>query len=244
MVFDNAFSAETSACKGESAAEPVSFLTFAEGKADSSRQKLQLASIAELFGDPVIDAVPGAEPPADQSENVLPSLLPSLKGGQDLCAGRAATKNLQESLDSTAKGDSILHRMYEVAVKTPQGTLMPKDFASAYGKLAAAKMDELGITRVQRSGSRINVSLKAPLHFDGESGSLDIEKSVSFSTSPKGGAVELDGIRGVSATSGLFRVAIDQVDLQPRQEGYLSGQVRGGLSASRICVSPDGKISR
>lgn len=253
MDFNNAKGAEISARETRNDAAPALFSLDLLSKvgsklADPERagqeaRTIQTANLADLLRDPVIDSRLSPYSVQD-AKSVIDSLLPEAAGGIDNCANRALTKTKEESLESTAKGNSILHRMYEVAVRTPSGKVEAKDFESVYGAQAASKMQELGITQVLRSGQRVNVHLKAPQEFQGEGGSIIIDKYVAFSSTPRGGSVALDSIRGVTARSGLFQFAIESVDLHPRKEGFLSGVVRANLSATNVCATPDGKIYR
>lgn len=211
--------------------------------APSAEAKLKNAGWEAFFGTPVIDSRLAPQQTQPDIFGVYDDFKPDAES-LEACGNFPRTTNKKDSLEETAKGNSILNRMYEVAVLTPAGKTADKDFDSVYGTLAAGKMKELGITQVSRSGDRVTARLKAPLHFEGGSGSIDIGTTVSFDSAPRGGAVTLDRVQGVTARSGLFQVAIDQVELEPRQKGYLSGLVVADWSRTRVCAFPDGKIYR
>ena len=194
----------------------------------------QTLAFAELFGDPVSDA---------QLAGSLNSKLFQLdESSVGACDINRATSNQKDSLAATKEGDSILNRMYEMAVLTPKGTTKANQFEKVYGDAVATKMSELGITDITRNGSAISISLANPLHFGDDSGTIDIQKKVSFTSLPQGGAVKLDNVAGVTVSSGFFTLSVNKVDLQPREHGYLSGQVSAGFTQTKVCATPDGKI--
>ena len=202
---------------------------------------VERVSFESLFGSPVLDPSLGAQPPQFELLGENEGFKQDLQN-LDACGNFRKTNTQKDSLEATAQGNSILNRMYEVSVLTPPGKVFSKDFDTVYGEAASAKMKELGITDVSRSGNRVSVNLKNPLHFDGSSGSIDVARNVSFSSNPTGGSVVLDGVTGVVARSGLFQLAIDRVDLQPREKGYLSGVIKADWSQTNVCAFPDGKI--
>lgn len=197
--------------------------------------QVERAGWEELFGTPVVDSRLGTP---------LPDIFAPHDGRVDSCDSHRPTKTQEDALESTAKGNSVLHRMYEVAVLTPPGKIQAKDFESVYGASAAAKMSELGITEVRRSKTGTSVQLKNPLHYGDANGSIDVSTTVSFASRTNAGALSLDNIQGVTARSGMFQVQINRLDLQPREDGYMSGHVTAQWSQTRICALPDGTIYR
>lgn len=203
--------------------------------------QIERSGYEDLFGSPVLDSRLASAPPHFELLGETDEFRQDLQN-LDACGNFRKTTTQKDSLEATAQGNSVLNRMYEVAVLTPPGKVLARDFDSVYGQAASAKLQELGITDVSRNGSRVSVNLKNPLHFDGSSGSMDIDRNVSFTAIPSGGSVVLDRVNGVVARSGLFQLAIDRVDLQPREKGYLSGVVKADWSETKVCAFPDGKI--
>jgi hypothetical protein len=160
----------------------------------------------------------------------------------DRCDQHAATKTQKESLESTAMGNSVMHRMYEVAVLSPQGKVEAKDFEKVFGKAAAEKMQELGISDISRSKQNMTLHLKNALHYGDSSGEIDVEKSVSFVSYPNGGALTLDQISGITARSGIVQLPVSRIDLHPRKDGYMSGTAYASWSQTQLCALPDGTI--
>lgn len=202
-----------------------------------SRPEVSRVSIADLFGDPVIDARLATPPRLD------PGLFQTNDSSIGACDSHAITRNQKDSLAATKDGDSILNRMYEMSVLTPKGTTKADQFQNVYGEAVADKMSELGITEINRVGSAVSISLAKPLHYGDDSGTIDIQNKVGFTTSPQGGAVRLDNVSGVTVSSGIFTLSVSKVDLQPREKGYLSGQVSAGFTQTKVCATPDGKIN-
>lgn len=202
-----------------------------------SQEAFRQLAWQELFGAQVSDSRPG---------NSLPSALFQTNDLANLasCDKFPRTKTQKDSLEASKQGDSVLNRMYELAVLTPSGKLLPKDFENTYGKQVAEKMQELEIQQVLRQGSQIRVDLKSPLHYGDSSGSIDVAKQVSFRSRPQGGEVSLDDLRGVKASSGLFTVNVNSIELQPREKGYLSATVKADWTVTNVCAHPDGKIYR
>lgn len=208
-------------------------LCSADSQADS-RPLVNRTGWEDLFGSPVIDSRLATEPSG--------SIFGTPDANVDNCEKHKKTTTQKDSLDNTKLGDSVLNRMYEVAVLTPKGRVEPKDFAATYGEAAAKKMEELGITGVIRRDQNVWVNLAKPLHFGDSSGSIDIGTQVSFTSHPQGGMVVLDNVGGVTASNGVFQLQINRVDLQPREHGFLTGDVTAGWSRTRVCAFPDGKI--
>lgn len=204
----------------------------AQGKTAAKNTKL---AWADIFADPVIDYRLAPNPP--------PSNIFGPSGtGLSECQKYPETKTQKESLESTALGNSVLHRMFEVAALTPNGKLSADEFEKVYGAAAAAKMNELGINQVERKGNQITVHLNNPLHFGDNTGSIDISKTVSFQASSNHGAISMENVNGVSASNGLFQVPINTVELQAHKEGYMSGSVQADWSQTNVCAVPNGKI--
>lgn len=204
-----------------------------------SVERASLDGIEAMFGGvPVVDSRL-AYPPA-----LNPNIFQINEASLATCNDHARTNTQKESLEATKEGDSILNRMYELAILTPNGRTKQESFSSVYGEAAAAKMKEFGITEVTRSGVGITVHLAKQLHFGDASGSIDIGRRVSFNSTPSGGAVTLDRVEGVTASNGMFQLPINRVDLQPRAHGHLSGVVSAGFTTTRVCATPDGKIHR
>jgi hypothetical protein len=180
--------------------------------------------------------------------NVLPSLdiesFTVTKKPQDKnsCEAFPPSKTQKDSLDSTIQGESTLSRIYEVSVLSPQGQTLASAFEKVYGQKIAAKMKNLGVEEIVRRGDTISLSLKSPLHYGDDSGSIDVATAVSFDTHPTGSKVKLENITGVSAKSGFFEVDIHDAELQPRTKGYLTGVVKAGPTEATICAVPDGSI--
>lgn len=203
---------------------------------NDDRSTVQRAGWEDLFGSPVIDA---RLAPVDHKD---PNLFRTKDANIDSCDGHRKTTNQKDSLDSTKEGNSVLNRLYEVAVLTPKGTVKAQDFDKTYGSAAAKKMQELGITEITKSGSTISVNLAKALHFGDGSGSIDIDKSVKFKAQAQGGEVTLDSMSGVTASSGIFSLPINRVELQPMDHGYVSGNVTAGWTETKVCATPDGII--
>ena len=203
---------------------------------NTNRPALSRAGFEELFQDPVIDyrLAPQTNPPD--------IFGPHVDERVDKCDKHAATKTQKESLESTAMGNSVMHRMYEVAVLSPQGKVEAKDFEKIFGKAAADKMDELGITEISHSKQNMTVHLENGLHYGDSSGEIDVDKSVSFVSYPNGGALTLDQISGITARSGIVQLPVNRVDLQVRKDGYMSGTAYAGWSQTQLCALPDGTI--
>lgn len=219
---------------GSADTHPQLISSFLDKASDGQQHKVQVAGLEELFGDPVIDSRMGKNLPTD--------IFGSYNAKVENCDKHAPTKSQKDSLDSTAMGNSLLHRLYEVSVLTPQSKVSANDFDKVFGKPTADKMDELGITDVTRTKQNLLVHLKNPIHYGDSSGSIDIEKAVSFASYPNGGALTLDNVSGVTASSGIFQLAVNRVELQPRKDGYMSGTVTASWSETKVCALPDGTI--
>lgn len=216
-----------------STAEAPDFATERMGAFPGKTANVERVDWEELFSDPVVDSRLAPPPP-----NIFATGDPRIMK----CDSHKETTNQKDSLESTSKGNSVLHRMYEVSVLAPQGKTEAKDFDSVFGATTASKLEEFGITRVTHSGSAMSVALRQPLQFSDASGSISISKDVAFESEPYGGALTLDRISGVTATQGMFQVAINRIDLEPRQDGYMSGLVYADWTQSPICAEPDGSI--
>ena len=84
--------------------------------------------------------------------------------------------------------------------------------------------------------------MNGPLHYGDDSGSIDIDSTVSFKTHPKAGKATMDNIKGNKASSGMFEVELSRADLQPRAKGYLTGVFTAGPTDAKVCATPDGNI--
>jgi hypothetical protein len=208
--------------QGKSPDRALNLLTLQKESAASN------LTIGEGFGLPLLTLEP------------FPGISQELD--KNSCDAFPATKTQKDSLAATVKGESGLNRLYELAVLTPAGKVTPKAFEKVYGKTIADKLTEMGIKEIDRNGDTIAVSLKKPLHFGDDSGSVDIASAVSFTSRPAGGKALLDNISGVTAKSGIFEVDVSRVDLQPRAKGYLTALITAGPSEATVCAVPDGRI--
>jgi hypothetical protein len=176
-----------------------------------------------------------------------------------ICDSVPSTTSEKDSLAATVQGSSLLNRMYEVAVETQQGTTNTQDFPAVYGTNVAAKLTEVGVTQITRRGDNSTVNFAKPLQFGDSSVTINVANSVSFSTAVDGGEATLNNISGVTASASIFTLSVNTVELQPRNNGYLSANVTAGFGdvakaepatktpqphdTETICVSPDGTIS-
>ena len=233
MTFENNTAPKRADAEQQNWAAENGLLSTTDSAA-ASKPLVERTGWEDLFGSPVVDSRLGTQPTG--------SLFGPQDANVDVCDLHKKGTTQKESLDYADEGNSILNRMYEVAVLTPKGKVEPPDFVKTYGEQAAQKMQELGITGVIRQGDNIWVNLAKPLHFGDSSGSIDISKQVSFTAHPSAGMVTLDRVGGVTASNGVFQLPINRVDLQPRKDGYLSGSVSASWSQTQVCAFPDGKI--
>lgn len=220
--------------------QPIKYLTQAAREfLDSVPIQLSEPSESGIFNGPF--HLSGSQPPG-----VAP---------KDMCAIQGTPADLKAALASVHTGESALHRVYEVAMQTPQGTILPKDFVSTYGPDAAKKLQPYNITQVVKSGKHTDVDLQAPINATDGSASLSIAKDLSFDSAANGTNIDLTRVKGVTASNGWLSAYVNSAELRPLENGYMSATIKASLSPGvsfpsfafisrtvELCAHPDGKI--
>lgn len=172
-----------------------------------------------------------------------PQFFISAKSEVGKCDAHDAITKDKDVLESAAKGESVLHRLVELSILTPQGRLTPSDFPSVYGSSIASRLNGLGVLEIDRNGLFTSARLLNPLKIDDPNGSIDISTSISFLASRQSGTLNLEKIRGVAVSSGFISLPVNSMELLPRKEGYISGNVSASWLKAPLCALPDGRVA-
>lgn len=160
---------------------------------------------------------------------------------------------VDDSLASSAMGESILNRMYELTANAGEGHLSQPEFEKKLGPELAGLLNNLGITGVEIRDTRSTVTLKKQLKFGDENGQVEVGQTVdptkpdgpaefSFTAKIYGGAAAMENIKGITASNALGSADVRSIDLQPRKDGYLSASLNTSWTDVNLCALPNGKI--
>lgn len=175
------------------------------------------------------------------------------------CAQHKATGSKEMSLAASEQGQSVLARLFEV-VAHADGKVSAADFKKQFRARTDQLTRDLGVREIEVRDGRLTITLNNPLEFAGEAGKVkvgDMTKSPASTTGKapdvyevsftpivaKDGSASMKDIKGITASS-IFETQVHQIDLEPREGGYVSAKLSTDWANVKVCATRSGDIKQ